>query len=197
MPNDSYWSRDVVRDVDAAASKQDLTYEGWDRAGAIADARAAVEAAYDESDTASTDWRLPVSAADIEIRTTANRVDLADDVPAVEAQATYEGYLDVVMHGDEHGTQAHVNGRAADFTLEQTARLIESSPAWHERPIRLWSCETGSSEYAQDLADRIRAPVYAPDGLLYVSDDGTREVRTREDEPGLWRRFEPRPTDFT
>lgn len=142
----------------------------------------------DELRAERTAGELPIGADEVATRTDANRIDLADNVPAIELKPTYDGYLDVVMHGDAHGTQAFVDGQATDFTLEQTAQLIETSPSWEQRPIRLLSCSTGEADYAQELADRLNVPVYAPSDVLGVLPDG----RTVIEDDGRWRRFEPK-----
>ena len=36
---------------------------------------------------------------------------------AIELKPTYDGYLDVVMHGDQTSTQADIRGDRIDFTL--------------------------------------------------------------------------------
>ncbi|HWC36035.1 MAG TPA: hypothetical protein VG650_14595 [Mycobacteriales bacterium] len=131
--------------------------------------------------------RLPLDDQDITDRTTANRVNLADDVPAVDLKPTYGGYLDVVMHGDSSGTEAHVHGEVTDFSLEDTARLVEQTRGWDHRPVRLLSCSTGQESYAKELANRLQVPVYAPSDVLTVHPDGSTEI----ENGGRWRRFEP------
>ena len=130
---------------------------------------------------------LPVSQDDIATRTTDNRINLADNVPSTANSPEYGGYLDVVMHGDETGTQAAVAGQSKDFTLEETAKMIESSPSWEQRPIRLMSCSTGKENYAQHLANRLDVPVYAPSDILDVRPNGELYIYRN----GAWRRFEP------
>jgi hypothetical protein len=99
----------------------------------------------------------------------------------------YGGYLDVVMHGDAEHTQANLDGVSVDFTLEQTAKMVQESPSWEHRPIRLMSCSTGQGEYAQQLADKLDVPVYAPTDILKLRHDGTMVIKNG----GSWRRFEP------
>jgi hypothetical protein len=130
---------------------------------------------------------LPLSQDAITERTSENRINLADNVPAVPYVREYGGYLDVVMHGDADGTQANVNGQSVDFSLDETADLIRSSPSWSDRPIRLMSCSTGQESYAQDLSDELGVPVYAPTDALEPRFDGTKVVLNG----GSWRRFEP------
>lgn len=131
---------------------------------------------------------LPVGGSAITSRSSPNRIDLADDChESVANSQTYGGYLDVVMHGDESGTQADISGDRIDFTMNQTASMIRESPSWGGRPIRLMSCSTGRAGYAQTLADEISAPVYAPSDILQVRRDGSMFVANG----GSWRRFEP------
>jgi hypothetical protein len=131
--------------------------------------------------------RLPLDDGEIAARSTDNRVNLADDVPAVDLKPTYDGYLDVVMHGDADGTEAHVRGEVTAFSLEDTAQLIEQTPGWEHRPVRLLSCSTGQDSYAKELANRLSVPVYAPSDVLTVHPDGRTEI----ENGGGWRRFEP------
>jgi hypothetical protein len=131
--------------------------------------------------------RLPLDDQDIIDRTTENRVNLADDVPAVDLKPTYGGYLDVVMHGDAAGTEAHVHGEVTEFSLEDTAQMVEQTPGWEHRPVRLLSCSTGQETYAKELANRLDVPVYAPSDVLTVHPDGSTEI----ENGGHWRRFEP------
>lgn len=131
-----------------------------------------------------------VTAGEIETGTSENRVNLVDNVNT-SAVPSYGGYLDVVMHGHANGTNAHLNGRSADFTLEETARLVESSPSWRERPVRLMSCNTGRADYAQRLADRLGVPVYAPNNYLHVAGSRTYVGSRQGVADGAWRRFEP------
>jgi hypothetical protein len=138
---------------------------------------------------------MPLPSDLVEERTTANRIDLADNVGAIGLKESYDGYLDVVMHGDANGTQAYVEGKSVDFTLSQTAQMIESSPGWEQRPIRLMSCSTGRDGYAQELSESLGAPVYAPNGTLHVLPDGRTFIESPDGETeGAWRRFEPRAT---
>lgn len=132
--------------------------------------------------------RLPVPSGAIGQRTTADRIDLADDCHrAVVNTKSYGGYLDIVMHGDAHGTQADIDGKRIDFSLDDTAAMIRESPAWKSRPIRLLSCSTGRDRFAQDLADRVQVPVYAPTDILKVRYDGSTFIG----DGGAWRRFGP------
>ncbi|MGH3404113.1 MAG: hypothetical protein ACRDRJ_16660 [Streptosporangiaceae bacterium] len=137
----------------------------------------------------TTDYQSALKPEEISQRTSRNRIDLADNVPAISLKPTYDGYLDVVIHGNESETAAVIDGREISTSLDEVTALIENSPSWDHRPIRLMSCSTGKGMLAQDLANRIGAPVYAPSDLLGVRDDGSTFVQY----PGSWRRFEPQP----
>lgn len=134
------------------------------------------------------DAGLPVGQAEVDARSTPNRINLADDVPDVARTPDFGGYLDVVMHGDANGTQAAVNGTRTDFTLDEVVTMVTRNADWGHRAVRLMSCSTGQAGYAQDLADRLGVPVYAPSDVLSVA-GGVKEVLN----DGTWRRFEPRP----
>lgn len=165
-----------------------------DREVRIAQAREAVEKAVRERGPAPdyADRDLPITDTAVSERTSDHRVNLADDVPDAALVPVYGGYLDLIMHGDHSGTQAAINGQRVDFTLDETVRLIEDSPEWNDQPIRLMSCSTGQAEYAQDLAERLGVPVYAPDDVLNVA--GGKNVILHD---GAWRRFEPSPEAYT
>jgi hypothetical protein len=190
-----------TRALDDPEQTADAGGDAYRRAGAHADAeREAVEedcerperpitsvlTEGDASDTAVEPIFMPVDLADIDSRTSVNRINLADNVPDVMLVPTYDGYLDVVMHGDATGTQANIDYEPVDFTLDQTATMIAASPSWEGRPLRLMSCSTAEADYAQQLADRLGTVVYAPDGVLSVA-GGVKEVLFG----GKWRRFEP------
>lgn len=130
---------------------------------------------------------LPVTDTEIDARTTPNRINLADDVGDVVRTPDFGGYLDVVMHGDAHGAQAAIGGQRMDFTLDQVVEMVGRNASWGNRPIRMMSCSTGQAGYAQELADRLGVPVYAPSDIL----DVTGGVKTVLND-GVWRRFEPR-----
>jgi hypothetical protein len=176
-------------------SRADLSaLDDPEQAARVAAARPGVGAEHDRSPSPPMpdletllEHDLPVDAADIAQRTSDNRINLADDVPSANRCETYGGYLDLVMHGDENGTEAHLDGSWKDFTLDDTVKLIEDSPAWDRRPIRLMSCSTGKRNYAQALANRLGVPVYAPSDILQINDDGSKFMYNS----GSWRRFEP------
>jgi hypothetical protein len=131
--------------------------------------------------------RPPLADETVYERTSENRINLADNVPSVKEKGTFGGYLDVVMHGNAGGTASFVNGHSTEFSLEQTAQLVKRSPSWQHRPVRLLSCSTGQGDYAQDLANCLEVPVYAPTDILQLDADGSSEILN----DGVWKRFEP------
>jgi hypothetical protein len=179
----------------AGGNEGSISHITDERQTRIADARHAVEDSYDKrqrapsesKSDANLEYPLPLREEDISPRTTDNRINLADNVPRVNQAVDYGGYLDVVMHGDAEHTQANLDGVSVDFTLEQTAKMVQESPSWEHRPIRLMSCSTGQGEYAQQLADKLDVPVYAPTDILKLRHDGTMVIKNG----GSWRRFEP------
>ena len=70
---------------------------------------------------------IPVPMDAVEQRTDDNRINLADDVPDAHLVPTYDGYLDVVMHGDALGTEAAIDDDRVDFTLAETAGLLPAA----------------------------------------------------------------------
>lgn len=131
---------------------------------------------------------IPVPPSIIDERTTANRINLADDVPDAAKVPDYGGYLDVVMHGDADGTAAAIGGKQIEFTIDQVEAMVRESEAWDGRAVRMLSCSTGQANCAQDLANRLGVAVYAPSDVLSVAGGVKKVLRD-----GEWRRFEPRP----
>ena len=58
------------------------------------------------------------------------------------------------------------------MTVPLTLLGLHDDYSWDGRPIRLLSCSVGKESYAQELADRLDVPVYAPSDILEVLDDG-------------------------
>ena len=178
-----------LRDVESRGRADGAADDGW---GVELRPKHAMAPEGDSSE-AEVHEALPLAADLIAERTTTNRIDLADNVRAIDLKQSYAGYLDVVMHGDETGTQAYIDGLSVDFTLSETAQMVESSPRWEHRPIRLLSCSTGRDSYAQELSDALEVPVYAPNGTLHVLPDGNTFIESPDcANAGAWRRFEPR-----
>lgn len=136
---------------------------------------------------------LPVNGFEVDVRRSANRVDLVDEIP-MESVAAYGGYVDVVIHGalDDPNTMiSTVDNEPQCWSSKEVADLVSTHPGWDSRPIRLMSCNAAQGDAPQEIADELGVPVYAPDGLLNVRYDGFTFVRHEDDTPGSWKRFEP------
>lgn len=80
------------------------------------------------------------------------------------------GVLDVAMHGTSDAVylKGHNPARPA-----QLGDLIRGKPVFAEQPVRFISCHTGADAggFAQQLADRLGAPVSAPTDLVWAHGD--------------------------
>ncbi|MFH8407911.1 hypothetical protein ACH4FX_24405 [Streptomyces sp. NPDC018019] len=84
------------------------------------------------------------------------------------------GHYDVVAHGTPHEAFMHsTDGRK--ISAQEMANIIRRRPDYAPgTPVRLLSCNTGHTDgtFARQLAQKIKAPVIAPDGYLYSSRHG-------------------------
>jgi hypothetical protein len=152
---------------------------------------------------------LALTDAQLEPRTSPDRLFLADDVTidlnGADLPHRRSGYLEVVIHGDREG-QFEARLDRPDGTIErvalspeQLARVIESGPAWNDRPVVLSSC--WSAESGAEMAERLGVAVYAPSSALDITaapqglhpDGSVRwgSVRLEPMPGGKWVRFEP------
>lgn len=108
---------------------------------------------------------------------------------------------------DAHGDSEHVFIGKQPLSAADVVELIEADPNWGRRPIRLFSCNTGSGEapIAEEIATLSKVRVTAPDGLAWSSADGSYGVAPIEirvvqgavvevpnyDREGSWREFDP------
>lgn len=110
---------------------------------------------------------------------------------------------------DAHGDSANLYYGGTPFDASQVAELVKADPSWQERPVRLFSCETGRGDtpIAQGVADNLDVPVTAPTELAW-SGPGDHVVVARAEwtqiggswvqvpgkppRDGGWRRFMPR-----
>lgn len=104
----------------------------------------------------------------------------------------------VDVHAGPDGV--YVDGRK--LNAEEFADLIRRDPNWDGKPIRLLGCDTGSADFARDLARHLGVPVTAPtkpvwsdsSGRVFATDfelgpDGN--LRPKWPPNGEWRTFEP------
>ncbi|WP_050507181.1 hypothetical protein [Streptomyces rimosus] len=84
------------------------------------------------------------------------------------------GHYDVVAHGTPHEAFMHsIDGR--NISAQEMANIIQRRPDYTPgTPVRLLSCNTGHTDgtFARQLAQKLKAPVIAPDGYLYSSRHG-------------------------
>lgn len=113
---------------------------------------------------------------------------------ATHAARKEEGRYDVVMHGSPQIALPYLE--RADARL--IADVLRSRDGYHGEPVRLLSCHTGRADergecFAQRLADELGAAVTAPDGMLWLYDDGSFTIGKRKGEnTGSMVQFDPR-----
>jgi len=74
--------------------------------------------------------------------------------------------ITVAGHGSESGVFDHRNteNRGVLVTPDDLAAMIRLSSKWDgNRPVELGCCNVGKGDYAQELANILGVPVYAPD----------------------------------
>lgn len=92
------------------------------------------------------------------------------------------GVFDVVAHGDAMIIQVEHNGKTIDVDARIAAKLLSQRGDYNKgQPIRLLSCNTGSSNsgFAQNLANKLNVVVEAPTKLLWANPDGSYYVASR------------------
>lgn len=101
------------------------------------------------------------------------------------------GYEDFSIHGVpgaalvEHET---TNGRWEQYTASEFGDMIRNDPAYHGGNVRLLSCGTGAktSNFAQELADKLGVEVLAPTETLWVSENGELFISDSDILAQLW-----------
>ncbi|RAS63640.1 hypothetical protein C8D87_10641 [Lentzea atacamensis] len=124
-------------------------------------------------------------------------------IPRQKSVEGFEDYDDVWVHGSPRGVAPDYDAAEGGTDLidhRVLARMIQNSPNYPGGPVRLCSCNTGSvsGSFAQDLANKLGQNVLAPEGYLYVWEDGGHNmgrdgapVRKSGDSGGRWRGFRP------
>ena len=113
---------------------------------------------------------------------------------ATHAARKEEGRYDVVMHGSPQIALPYLE--RADARL--IADVLRSRDDYHGEPVRLLSCNTGRADergecFAQRLADELGVTVTAPDGMLWLYDDGSFTIGKKKGEnTGSMVQFDPR-----
>jgi RHS repeat-associated protein len=92
----------------------------------------------------------------------------------------------VVGHGNQY-EMGDPTGKP--ITSEQLANKIRNDPNYKQgEPVELISCNTGSGSFAQDVANDLNAPVWAPDNKVILNPkDGKWQVV----KPGKMKEFKP------
>lgn len=113
---------------------------------------------------------------------------------ATHAARKEEGRYDVVMHGSPQIALPYLE--RADARL--IADVLRSRDDYHGEPVRLLSCHTGRADergecFAQRLADELGVTVTAPDGMLWLYDDGSFTIGKKKGaNTGSMVQFDPR-----
>lgn len=114
-------------------------------------------------------------------------------------RATHEarrsgGHYDVVMHGSPQLALPYLERTDARLIAD----VLRSRDDYHGEPVRLLSCCTGRADehgecFAQRLADELGATVTAPDGMLWLYDDGSFTIGKKKGvNTGSMVQFDPR-----
>ena len=94
----------------------------------------------------------------------ANRVDI-----------DLNGMFDIVAHGNSDLIEIENGNKTIQIKARDAAKLIRKQPGFKKaKSIRLFSCNTGSTVngFAQNLANALGKPVYAPNMTIYSNNRG-------------------------
>ena len=95
------------------------------------------------------------------------------------------GMYDVIAHGNSDLIEIMNQGEEVKIKAREAAKIIRTKPGFHKsKAVRLFSCSTGSTPngFAQNLANALGKPVYAPNmtihsnprGVYWIEDNGKR-----------------------
>ena len=85
------------------------------------------------------------------------------------------GMYDIVAHGNSDLIEIENGNTTIKITAREAAKLIRKQPGFkNAKSIRLFSCNTGSTinGFAQNLANALGKPVYAPNMTIYSNNRG-------------------------
>ncbi len=92
------------------------------------------------------------------------------------------GKFDVIAHGGSTYIQIENAGKIHILTARDAAKLIRKAPGYkNSKSVRLLSCNTGSIEngFAQNLANALGKPVYAPNNFIWATPSGKHFIAGR------------------
>jgi len=134
-------------------------------------ARAATEAPIGSTGEAVTGATKPVTRRPIDVtqprRNFAPRYDSFGN--GADAFPAKDGYFDVIAHGTPNAVEVIYDGRVISVDHRTLANLIRRSPNYHGQPVRLISCNTGSTcdGLAKNLANQMGVEVLAPNNKVF------------------------------
>jgi len=105
-----------------------------------------------------------------------------------------DGYTDVIVHGYKETGMVAVfhNGDWQPVDHRRLVTFIRHNSGYKSGPVRLLSCEMGSTDYPQHLANKLGVKVIAPYETIYAFPSGRLTVGT---DPylnnGHWVEFNP------
>ena len=121
------------------------------------------------------------------------------DGEALKKAAQYaeplDGYTDIFIHGSKETGTAVVfhNGDWQSIDQRRLAKFIKHSTGYKKGPIRLVSCNMGSFEYSQNLANKLGVKVLAPTDTVWIQPSGKLTIgKTAIENTGHWIEFNPR-----
>lgn len=113
---------------------------------------------------------------------------------AAKAEAQ-EGALDVIGHGNPNIFEVNnitIGGGQELINHRVLAKLIKNNPQFVGQDIRLLSCCTGEAKFAQNLANKLKTNVYAPNNILWAHPSGKLTVGAKSYEnTGKMIKFSP------
>lgn len=100
--------------------------------------------------------------------------------------------FDVAMHGSP--TSIAFGGRQANMSPRLLAQIIKHNPAYKGQDIRLIACNTGTKIddsycFAEELANALNVAVYAPNDLIFITQNGN--IYIGEDRKGVFLEYTP------
>ena len=124
----------------------------------------------------------------------ANLVGAGDDLArAAKWVKPQQGVFDVVVHGSDDAFHVLHNGSWVQVNQRSLATFMRGH-GYQGGPVRLLSCSSGacSNGVAQNLANKLGAPVTAPNGTLWIHPNGNLTIGTNPAvNSGSWFTFTP------